>query len=154
MENVSDLLGARIREYRKKVGLTQEALALNSGINVSFLGDIERGNKKPSIESLEKLLKTLGVTFQEFFDFEIAIKPFKDCASVEKLNMELKGRPEDEVEMVYDVIQKILEFTAALTHAFRSFNNLLVLDYYTLAFIVYLQCALAQMVNPDISWDS
>ena len=111
MENVSDRLGVRIREYRKKMGLTQEALALNSGINVSFLGDVERGLKKPSIDSLEKLLKTLGVTFQEFFDFETAIKPFKDCAAVEKLNMELKGRPEDEVEMVYDVIQRILEFT-------------------------------------------
>ena len=108
MENVSNQLGARIRQYRKKIGLTQEVLALNSGINVSFLGDIERGTKKPSIESLEKLLKALGVTFQDFFDFETGIKPFKECTALEKLNLELQGRSEVEIGMIYNVIQQIL----------------------------------------------
>ena len=110
MRNVSDRLGDRIRQYRKKMGLTQEALALNSGINVSFLGDVERGLKKPSIESLEKLLKSLGVTFPEFFDFETDIKPFKDCSALEKLNLELQGRPNNEIEMIYKVIKQIVAF--------------------------------------------
>ncbi len=108
MENVSNQLGARIRQYRKKMGLTQEALAFKSGMNVSFLGDIERGIKKPSIESMEKLLKALNVTFQDFFDFETTIKPFKDCTALEKLNLELQGRSENEVGMIYNVIQQIL----------------------------------------------
>jgi len=111
METVSNQLGARIRQYRNKMGVTQEALALNSGINVSFLGDIERGLKKPSIESLEKLLKAFGITFQEFFNFEITIKPFKNCTAVEKLNLKLQDRSEDEIEMIYNVIQQILAFT-------------------------------------------
>ena len=110
MGNVSDQLGSRIRQYRKKMKLTQESLALNSGINVSFLGDVERGLKKPSIDSLEKLLKSLGVTFQEFFDFEAEIKPFKDCTALEKLNLELQGRPNNEIEMIYKVIKKIVAF--------------------------------------------
>jgi len=110
MRNVSDRLGDRIRQYRKKMGLTQEALALNSGINVSFLGDVERGLKKPSIESLEKLLKSLGVTFPEFFNFETAIKPFKDCTALEKLNLELQGRPNNEIEMIYKVIKQVVVF--------------------------------------------
>ena len=110
MENISNQLGARIRQYRKKMGQTQEVLALNSGMNVSFLGDIERGIKKPSIESLEKLLKALDVTFQDFFDFETAIKPFKDCTALEKLNMELRGRSENEIRMIYKVIMQILAY--------------------------------------------
>ena len=110
MENVSNQLGARIREYRKKKGLTQEVLALNSGINLSFLGDIERGIKKPSIESLEKLLRALGVTFPEFFDFETAIKPFKDCTALDRLNMELQGRSDNEIGMLYNVLQQILAY--------------------------------------------
>jgi transcriptional regulator with XRE-family HTH domain len=87
MESVSDQIGSRIRQHRKHAGLTQEALALSSGINVSFLGDIERGIKKPSIDTLEKLLKALNVTFREFFDFETAIKPIKDSAALERLAM-------------------------------------------------------------------
>jgi transcriptional regulator with XRE-family HTH domain len=111
MESVSNQLGTKIRQYRNRLGVTQEALALNSGINVSFLGDIERGLKKPSIESLEKLLRVLGVTFQEFFNFETTIKPFKSCTAVEKLNLKLQDRSENEIEMIYNVIQQILEFT-------------------------------------------
>ena len=111
MENVSNQLGARIRQYRKKKGLTQEVLALNSGINISFLGDIERGIKKPSIESLEKLLKALGVTFKDFFDFEMAIKPFKDCTALEKLNVALQGRSESEIGMIYSVIKQVLDYS-------------------------------------------
>jgi transcriptional regulator with XRE-family HTH domain len=106
--DISDQIGSRIRQYRKKMGLTQEELAFNSGINISFLGDIERGIKKPSIETLEKLLKALGVTFQEFFDFETAIKPFKDCTALEQLNVKLQGRSENEIGMIYNVIQQIL----------------------------------------------
>jgi len=110
MKKISDQIGERIRQHRNQKGLTQETLALNSGLNVSFLGDIERGTKKPSIESLEKLLDGLGVTFLEFFDFETDIKPFKECASLEKLNINLKARPEDEVEMIYNIVEQVLHF--------------------------------------------
>ena len=110
MESVSNQLGDRIRQFRKKMRLTQETLALNSGINVSFLGDVERGLKKPSIDSLEKLLKALGITFQEFFDFETSVKPFNDCTTLEKLNLELQNCSENEIEMIYKIIQQILAF--------------------------------------------
>jgi transcriptional regulator with XRE-family HTH domain len=110
MENVSSQVGNRIRLYRQQRGMTQEALALNSGLNVSFLGDIERGNKKPSIESLEKLLGALGVDFREFFDFEVEIKPFRDCTVLEKLWLKLDGRSDGEIELVYNIINQILDF--------------------------------------------
>ena len=109
-QSISNQIGSRIRSYRNQRGLTQETLALNSGINVSFLGDVERGTKKPSVESLEKLLKVLGVSFQEFFDFETGIKSFKDCTALEKINVKLQGRSDDEIDMVYDVIRRILLF--------------------------------------------
>ena len=109
MENVSEKVGGRIRLHRNLKGLTQEDLAHNSGINISFLGDIERGKKKPSVESLEKILRGLGMTFQEFFSFEGDVKPFKDCSALEKINLKLLGRTASEVEMIYDVIQRILE---------------------------------------------
>ena len=90
--------------------MTQETLALNSGINVSFLGDIERNTKKPSIESLEKLLNGLGITFQEFFNFEADIKPLKECTALEKINVKLQDRPDAEVEMIYGVIHQIISY--------------------------------------------
>ena len=108
MKNISDKLGNRIRHYRKKRDWTQEMLALSSGINVSFLGDIERGNKKPSIESLEKLLEALDVTFQEFFAFEADLKIGEEGTALDNLVADLQGRPESEIRMIHDLAKRIL----------------------------------------------
>ena len=113
MKKIHDEIGTRIRQYRKRAGLTQEELALNAGLTVSFLGDIERDTKKPSIESLEKLLKALGISFQDFFDFEADIRPLKDCTALEKLTLLLKDRGNDEVDMIYNVVTQILAFDDA-----------------------------------------
>jgi len=110
MDSISSQVGKKIREYRNRAGLTQENLALSSGINVSFLGDVERGIKKPSIDSLEKLLKALNLSFQDFFDFDAEIIPYKDCSALEKLMLELQNRSNDEVEMIYNIVKNILIF--------------------------------------------
>jgi len=117
MKSVHGEVGNRIRQYRQRSGLSQEKLALNAGLTVSFLGDIERGNKKPTVESLEKLLRALNISFLEFFDYETEIKPVKDCSALEKLSLLLQDRPNDEIEMIYSVVKRILEYDD------RSLNN-------------------------------
>ena len=110
MQTIHGEIGNRIRRYRKRTGLSQEKLALNAGLTVSFLGDIERGRKKPSVESLEKLLIALNVSFVDFFNYENEIRPIEDCNGLEKLILLLQGRTNDEVEMIYSVVKQILEF--------------------------------------------
>jgi len=107
-ENISDKVGSRIREYRKRRGITQEALALSANIGVSFLGDVERGNKKPSIDSLEKILSVLNITFIEFFNFNDELKSYKDSTAFEKLNIELQNLSSDEIETIYNIVKQIL----------------------------------------------
>lgn len=48
-------LGRRIRERRRELGLTQEALAEKAGISTSFIGHLERAEKIPSLETVVKL---------------------------------------------------------------------------------------------------
>ena len=110
MKYIHSEIGKRIRQYRKRSGMSQERLALNAGITVSFLGDIERNKKKPSIASLEKLLTALNISFLEFFDYENVIKPLENCSALEKLNIALKDKPNDEIEMVYDIVKQILDY--------------------------------------------
>ena len=108
MGKISDQIGRRIRQLRKENDLTQEMLSWNAGITVSFLGDIERGKKQPSIESLEKLLFALGITFQEFFSFEIDYKIQSDTAALDAVYTVLKNRPNHEVKMIYDICKRII----------------------------------------------
>jgi len=110
MKFVYTEIGTRIRQYRKRADLSQERLALNAGLTVSFLGDIERGVKQPSIASLEKLLMALDVSFRDFFDFETEIRPPQDCSAIEKLILDLQGRPNDEVELVHSIVKQILKY--------------------------------------------
>jgi len=110
MPNVSEQVGIRIKDYRLRAGLTQEALAHNADMHVSFISEIERGLKKPSIESLEKLLCALNVSFKDFFDFEINVKTLKDSTALEKLVNELHCRSEREVELIYGLTRQIIAF--------------------------------------------
>lgn len=54
-------LGTSIAVARKKKGLSQLALSLDAGIAKSYLADLERGKRNPSILTLRKIGKALGV---------------------------------------------------------------------------------------------
>jgi len=107
MVNVSEQVRIKVKEYRKRAGLTQEELAFRADMHVSFVSEIERGVKKPSIESLGKLLSVLNVSFREFFDFEVKVKP---CSAIEKLLNELHSRSEREIELIHGLTKQILTF--------------------------------------------
>ncbi len=54
-------LGQRIRKTRRDKMLTQERLSEDAGISASFLGHIERGSRKASIETLVLLANALDI---------------------------------------------------------------------------------------------
>lgn len=56
------MLGEQVRKLRKKLGLSQEQLAEACDISTSFLGHIERGTRKMSLETLIALAEVLRVT--------------------------------------------------------------------------------------------
>lgn len=55
-------MGDRIKEARKKKGLTQEQLAERLDVSVEFVGQIERGLKLPSMNVFIKLIEALNVS--------------------------------------------------------------------------------------------
>lgn len=55
-------IGNRIRKKRESVGLTQEQLGEACDLSPSFIGHIERGSRKLSVESLYKLSSVLDIS--------------------------------------------------------------------------------------------
>ena len=55
------LLAANVRRLRRERGLTQEQLSFDAGMKRSYLSDLERGTRKPSVEALGRLADALGV---------------------------------------------------------------------------------------------
>ena len=55
-------LGRRVRQQRILAQLTQEKLAEQAGISLSFLGHIERGTRKASLETLVNICNALKIS--------------------------------------------------------------------------------------------
>lgn len=55
-------IGARIRRQREHIGMTQEQLGEACELSASFVGHIERGSRKLSVESLYKMASVLDVS--------------------------------------------------------------------------------------------
>ncbi|MGD0623293.1 MAG: XRE family transcriptional regulator [Thermodesulfobacteriota bacterium] len=63
MEN----LGERIREERRRGKLTLEKLSQKTGLSKSFLSQVERGLAQPSVSSLKKIARELGISVVDLF---------------------------------------------------------------------------------------
>ncbi|MGQ3480946.1 helix-turn-helix domain-containing protein [Paenibacillus sp. TY11] len=63
------LIGAKIRQFRKLLGITQEQLAEASDSTGSYIGKLERGEVNVQIKTLEKIAEALDTNVFAFFDF-------------------------------------------------------------------------------------
>ena len=61
------LLGRAIKAYRTALGISQEELAHRAGLHRTYVSDLERGARNPSIESIEKLAQALQVSVATLF---------------------------------------------------------------------------------------
>ena len=57
--------GARIAELRKRLNLSQEELAERCGVHRTYIGTIERGEKSPTLNTIEKLANGLNVSIHD-----------------------------------------------------------------------------------------
>ena len=61
-------IGRRVREERIKRGWTQEFLAERACLHASFIGQLERGLKKPSLKTIKILADIFGIKAGDIFD--------------------------------------------------------------------------------------
>lgn len=63
-------VGARIQELRKAQGLSTNKLPNMAGLTQSYVRKLEKGESKPTIESIELLCHALGITFEDFVSYK------------------------------------------------------------------------------------
>ena len=68
MSDIAKMIGQRIRNYRTAKGWSQEKLAELSGCHPTYIGQVERGEKNATIESIEKISKALNVSLSTLFE--------------------------------------------------------------------------------------
>lgn len=59
-------LGQRIKHIRQNMGISQEQLALKSGLDRTYMTSVENGHRNVSIKNIEKIIRALETNFEEF----------------------------------------------------------------------------------------
>ena len=67
IDNVN--FGKRVAALRHERGISQEQLSFGSGINRTYMGAVERGEKCPSLKTIIKIASGLDISVKELFDY-------------------------------------------------------------------------------------
>lgn len=108
MAILSKLLGQRIKELRKRNGMTQAGLAEQIGMETTNLCKLENGGQMPKEENIEKIARALKVNVKELFEFG---------------HMKSKATLQDElIQIIQNAGRKELELYYKLIMAAKELN--------------------------------
>ena len=88
-----EALGKRVRAQRLALGWTQEYLAAKIGVSTSFIGHIERGSRKASVETLVQLSNAMHISTDVLLSDSIdrsgyeELYPFRDLTPGQRAAM-------------------------------------------------------------------
>lgn len=70
MDDLRKTFGLRVRQLRVQRGISQEGLAELCGLDRTYIGGIERGERNPSLVNIGKIAISLGVRVADLFEIE------------------------------------------------------------------------------------
>lgn len=117
-QDPSGSVGTRIRSLRQQLGLTQEQLGERAELHYSYIGQVERGDKMPSLRSLKKLAAALNVDLHYFFEEEAryATAPSANFWQKELLSL-TNDRPTEDIRVVVEMAKTIFQYLDKIREA-------------------------------------
>lgn len=106
-DKISYLIGKRIKDLRQSKKMSQEQLALSSGLHPAYLGRVERGEKCASIETLSKVSKGLDVPLSEVIDIDAPISDSKKQA-LNRIEYLFSGVNDKTASEIAEIVEKIV----------------------------------------------
>ena len=111
MSEISKLIGQRIRNYRTQQKLSQEKLAELSGCHPTYIGQVERGEKNATLESVEKISAALNIPLSKLFE-----KFGESEASQRSIPLEcyefLSAKTPEEQEQLFKILREMDKYKA------------------------------------------
>ena len=108
MSEIAKVVGQRIRNYRTGLGWSQERLAEAAGCHHTYIGQIERGEKNATIESVEKIATAMGVPMSRLFE---GLGGQQDSNNIPLACYELvSARSKEEQGRLYRILQEIVQY--------------------------------------------
>lgn len=99
-------VGARIKYFRQTRFMSQEEVALRANVNPAYYGQVERGLKCPTVDTLYKIALALEVPPSEFLRSDALPSYSADSRRLKEL---LSKVPPEKMNQVFKVIEDLTE---------------------------------------------
>lgn len=106
MSIIAKSVGQRIRNHRTRLGLSQEKLAELSGCHPTYIGQVERGEKNATLESIEKIAVALEIPLSELFEKLSGEGSTENDIPIKCYDL-LSSKNKEEQELLYQILLQI-----------------------------------------------
>jgi transcriptional regulator with XRE-family HTH domain len=104
--HIRKFIGQRLRALRKERGLTQDRLGELSGLSGKFIGEVERGQKSISIDSLYAVAVALRTPLPSLVDVRVGEPAAAPSEDLERIYALMAGpHRQEEVRRAYNVLR-------------------------------------------------
>lgn len=83
---INHAFGLAVKELRGKKGLSQEALAFEADLHRTYISQLERGMKSPSLNTMKKISQVLGVSLSELMNLVEKKEQCHTCSQKKRKN--------------------------------------------------------------------
>ena len=108
MKDIKFIVGQRIRNYRVQKHLSQEQLSELADCHPTYIGQLERGEKNATLESIQKIANALNITLSQLFE---KIEETQNDESIPLKSYEFfSSKTIKEQKYLYQLLQEIDEY--------------------------------------------
>ncbi len=111
MSDLAKIVGQRIRNYRTKLGLSQEKLAELAGCHPTYIGQLERGEKNATLESIDKVASSLNISLSRLLE-NLGGKNSSDCNIPLECYEFLLTKSEEEQKQILKILIEMDKYKA------------------------------------------
>ena len=111
MADIKKKFGVRLFQLRSEAGMTQAELAEKANLSIDSISRIERGERAPSFESLERIAAALGTDPVQLLNFEgKELQTLAECSS-EALELWkfLRKKKPGQIKKLYEIAKVLLD---------------------------------------------
>lgn len=106
-ETINKQVADRIRQLRQNKGYSQENLAHSAELSPPYIGQIERYEKKPTIDTLARICHALDISLPTFFLFDELSSNTKYCLAIEIISISMQKLPPDSAMRLAFIVQEL-----------------------------------------------
>lgn len=108
MSEIATIVGQRLRLRRQELGYSQELTSEKAGLHPTYIGQVERGEKNATIESIEKICIALDLPLEDLFNKIITTNSKQKTA--QKCYDLIISQPKEDQENLYTLLEDLIKY--------------------------------------------